>query len=101
MAWRRMRRHAQCTPPPGPGSGTFMPEDQTTTLLIVEDDPGHARLIERNLRRGHLPYPITILRDGQAALDYVLPAQEEQDARRLPPCLVLLDLNLPGCSGME
>jgi CheY-like chemotaxis protein len=83
------------------GQETFMPEDQTTTLLIVEDDPGHARLIERNLRRAHLPYPITILRDGQAALDYVLPVQEEQDARRLPPCLVLLDLNLPGCSGME
>jgi CheY-like chemotaxis protein len=80
---------------------TFMPVDQTTTLLLVEDDPGHARLIERNLQRAHLPYAITILRDGQAALDYVLPAQEGQDARHLPPCLVLLDLNLPGCSGVE
>ena len=80
---------------------TCMPEDQTTTLLLVEDDPGHARLIERNLRRTRLPYAITILRDGQAALDYLLPAQEEQDARHHPPCLVLLDLNLPGCSGVE
>jgi CheY-like chemotaxis protein len=80
---------------------TIMPEDQTTTLLLVEDDPGHARLIERNLQRAHLPYTIIILRDGQAALDYFWPAQEEQDARHLPPCLVLLDLNLSGCSGAE
>jgi CheY-like chemotaxis protein len=78
-----------------------MPVDQTTTLLLVEDDPGHARLIERNLQRAHLPYVITLLRDGQAALDYLLPVQEERSARHLPPCLVLLDLNLPGCSGME
>jgi CheY-like chemotaxis protein len=67
----------------------------------VEDDPGHARLIERNLRRAHLPYAIVVLRDGQAALDYLVPAREEQGARPLLPCLVLLDMNLPGCSGVE
>jgi CheY-like chemotaxis protein len=78
-----------------------MSEDQSPTLLLVEDDPGHARLIERNLRRAHLPYAITILRDGQAALDYLLPAQEEQDTRHPQPYLVLLDLNLPGCRGVE
>ena len=78
-----------------------MPEEPTTTLLLVEDDPGHARLIERNLRRTRLPFVITIVRDGQAALDYLLPAQEKPDARQPSRCLVLLDLNLPGCSGME
>jgi CheY-like chemotaxis protein len=78
-----------------------MLEDQVPTLLLVEDDPGHARLIERNLRRAQLPYTIVVLRDGRAALDYVFQAQEEQSARPPPPCLVLLDLNLPGCSGME
>jgi CheY-like chemotaxis protein len=78
-----------------------MLDHQTTTLLLVEDDPGHARLIERNLLRAPLPYPILILRDGQAALDYLLPAQEGQGARHPSPCLVLLDLNLPDCSGME
>jgi CheY-like chemotaxis protein len=78
-----------------------MPEEPTTTLLLVEDDPGHARLIERNLRRVNFPYPITVLRNGQAALDYIWSAQEEQDGRYLPSCLVLLDLHLPGCSGVE
>ena len=65
------------------------------TLLVVEDDPGHARLIERNLKRAHLPYALVLLGDGQAVLDYVA------SARPLPPCLVLLDLNLPGRSGIE
>ena len=78
-----------------------MPEDQTPTLVVVEDDPGHARLIERNLQRAHLPYAIVLLRDGQAALDYLVPAPQEQGTRHAPPYLVLLDLNLPGCQGME
>src|SRR5574341_408221 len=77
-----------------------MQEDQPT-LLMVEDDPGHARLIERNLRRAHLPYDIVLLRDGQAVLDYLTPARDEGEASHPPPCLVLLDLNLPGRSGVE
>lgn len=78
-----------------------MSEDPFPTLLLVEDDPGHARLIERNLRRARLPYAIVLLRDGQAALDYLLPAQEERSTTPPPPYLVLLDLNLPGCRGVD
>lgn len=71
------------------------------TLLVIEDDPGHARLIERNLRRAHLPYALVLLGDGQAALDYVASAWDTGGGRPLPRCLVLLDLNLPGRSGIE
>jgi CheY-like chemotaxis protein len=77
-------------------------EDRAPTLVVVEDDPGHARLLERNLRRAHWPYPIILLRDGQAALDYLLPPQEGPGTRQpSQPTLVLLDLNLPGCPGVE
>jgi CheY-like chemotaxis protein len=75
--------------------------DPPITLLLVEDDPGHARLIERNLRRAHFPYAIALLHDGRAALDYLLPAWEAQETRHPQPYLVLLDLNLPGCPGTE
>jgi CheY-like chemotaxis protein len=76
--------------------------DQVPTLVVVEDDPGHARLIERNLQRAHLPYPLVLLRDGQAALDFLLPTQEGPGTRQpSQPYLVLLDLNLPGCPGLE
>jgi CheY-like chemotaxis protein len=77
-------------------------EDHAPTLVVVEDDPGHARLIERNLRRAHLPYALVLLGDGQAALDYLLRPREEQGTRHAShPYLVLLDLNLPGCPGVE
>ena len=79
-----------------------MSADQTPMLVVVEDDPGHARLIERNLRRAHLPYTLVLLGDGQAAIDYLLLAREEQGTAQLPqPYIVLLDLNLPGCPGVE
>ncbi len=79
---------------------TRMSEDQPT-LLVVKDDPGHARLIERNLRRAHFPSTIVHLCDGQAALDYLSQARETRGARHPLSCLVLLDLNLPGWSGVE
>ena len=79
-----------------------MREDEALTLVVVEDDPGHARLIERNLRRAHVSYPLVLLRDGQAALDFLVPSQEGPGTRHpAKPYLVLLDLNLPGCSGLE
>lgn len=78
-----------------------MPVHHPTTLVLVEDDPGHARLIERNLRRAHLPYPIVLFRDGQAALDYFFPRCDEEGASHPQPSLVVLDLNLPGCRGVD
>ena len=78
-----------------------MPADHPRTLLLVEDDPGHARLIELHLRRAHVPHAFVLLRDGQAAIDYFWPAQAEEGVRPAQPSLVFLDLNLPGCRGSE
>lgn len=74
-----------------------MPDTQPVTMLLVEDDPGHARLIERNLRRAHITNEIITLTDGDAALAYLF-----RDEPRHPlPLLILLDLNLPGLSGVQ
>lgn len=67
------------------------------TILLIEDDPGHARLIERNLRRGHVANEIRRLSDGQAAVDYLFGEGLEHPL----PLLILLDLNLPGLSGFQ
>ena len=48
-----------------------MSAEQPVTILLVEDDPGHARLIERNLRRALITNPIVTLSDGQQAIDYL------------------------------
>jgi CheY-like chemotaxis protein len=74
---------------------------EAATILLVEDDPGHARLIEKNLRRAHVDNEIVLVSDGQRALDYVL--SEGEHAGSEPPefLLVLLDLNLPVLDGYQ
>ena len=74
---------------------------QHVTMLLVEDDPGHARLIEKNLRRANITNPIVTINDGQKAIDYLF-RQGEYKGKDLPTqLLVLLDLNLPILDGYE
>ena len=74
---------------------------QTTTILLVEDNPGHARLIEKNLRRANISNKIILLSDGQQALDYLFCQGEHVDRRRFRNILMLLDLNLPVLNGYQ
>ena len=69
------------------------------TILIVEDDPGHAKLTERSLRRAHISNAMVILRDGQEALDYLFPAPSYPEEPPDLPLLMLLDLALPVVDG--
>ena len=74
---------------------------QEVTILLVEDDPGHARLIEKNLRRSNINNEIVMLTDGQQAVDYLF-AQGHYGGRKRPsPLLVLLDLNMPVLDGYQ
>ena len=65
-------------------------------ILLAEDDDGHARLIERNLRRAGFINRIVRARDGQEALDIVRRGTSP-DAR----FLLLLDINMPRVDGIE
>ena len=78
-----------------------MPAEQPITILLVEDDPGHARLIERNLRRAHITNDIVTLIDGQQAVDYLFKEDTYAGATHGLPLLLLLDLNLPGLDGTQ
>jgi CheY-like chemotaxis protein len=70
-------------------------------ILLIEDDPGHARLIEKNLRRARLSNDIITKTDGQQALAYLF-GDKDTDVQDLPtPFLVLLDLNLPVLDGYQ
>jgi len=71
------------------------------SIVMVEDDEGHARLIERNIRRAGVNNEIVAFKDGTSALAYLLGADgsgEESSARSL---LILLDLNLPDMTGVD
>ena len=72
-----------------------MSETRQVTILLVEDDPGHARLIEKNLHRSNITNKIVHLTNGQQAIDYLF------DEKNAAPLLVLLDLNMPVLDGYQ
>jgi CheY-like chemotaxis protein len=78
-----------------------MPKTQEVTILLVEDDPGHARLIEKNLRRSNITNHIVTASDGQQAVDYLFGTGEHAGNDLPSPLLVLLDLNLPVLDGYQ
>jgi CheY-like chemotaxis protein len=71
------------------------------TIIMIEDDEGHARLIEKNIRRAGVNNQIIPFTNGTDALAYLLGADgsgEDSAGRHL---LVLLDLNLPDMTGVS
>jgi DNA-binding response OmpR family regulator len=67
---------------------------------MIEDDEGHARLIERNIRRSGINNEIVPFSNGTDALKYLL-GNGTSVARRGEALLILLDLNLPDMTGLD
>jgi DNA-binding response OmpR family regulator len=74
---------------------------KTVIIVMIEDDEGHARLIERNIRRAGVSNEIVAFASGTAALNYLLGADGLGSASAERAMLVLLDLNLPDMSGVD
>ena len=70
-------------------------------IAMIEDDEGHARLIEKNLRRAGVHNEIVPLADGARALDYLFGPDGTGEVNKGRTLLVLLDLNLPDMSGID
>jgi CheY-like chemotaxis protein len=66
-------------------------------IVMVEDDHGHAKLIEKNIRRANISNEIVHFDSGQPALDYLF----SEEIRANGPMLILLDLNLPDMQGTD
>ena len=76
-----------------------MTDHRSVSIVMIEDDEGHARLIEKNIRRAGILNEITHFTDGTSALDYLF---NDTDGPALNgPALILLDLNLPDMSGTD
>jgi DNA-binding response OmpR family regulator len=76
-------------------------EAQAVTIVMVEDDEGHARLIEKNIRRAGVNNEIIPFTDGTSALEYMLGSDGSGEASARRHLLVLLDLNLPDMTGVD
>lgn len=73
---------------------------QDVVILIADDDHGHARLIEKNLRRAALNNPIERFEDGKAVLDFLFRRGDRQ-CQPETPYLLLLDIRMPKVDGLD
>jgi chemotaxis family two-component system response regulator Rcp1 len=68
-------------------------------ILLVEDNPGDARLTVEALKEGRVPTELHVASDGDEAMAFLRKEGRFADAPR--PDMILLDLNLPRRSGAE
>jgi CheY-like chemotaxis protein len=71
------------------------------SIVMIEDDEGHARLIEKNIRRAGVNNEIVPFQTGGVALNYLFGADGSGEPSSGRSMLILLDLNLPDMSGVE
>jgi CheY-like chemotaxis protein len=71
------------------------------TILMIEDDEGHARLIERNIRRSGVNNEIIPFSNGTEAVKYLFGNDDTGQHHKGQALLILLDLNLPDMTGID
>ncbi|MGA8178553.1 MAG: response regulator [Desulfobacterales bacterium] len=71
-------------------------------ILLVEDEPAHAELTRRAIRKAGNANRVFTVSDGEEALDYLYHRGKYEDDVKYPfPGLILLDIKLPGIDGIE
>lgn len=71
------------------------------TIIMIEDDEGHARLIEKSLRAAGIANAIVVFTDGASALSHFFGQDGWGGVSAGAALLILLDLNLPDMDGGE
>lgn len=74
-------------------------DGEPADVLLVEDNPGDARLTQEAFREGNVQVTLHVVTDGIEALDFLHRRRAHEDAPR--PDIVLLDINLPRLNGDE
>lgn len=70
-------------------------------IVMIEDDEGHARLIERNIRRSGVNNEIIPFTNGTDAIKYLFGSDGTGSDHKDQALLILLDLNLPDMTGID
>jgi len=78
-----------------------MTQGESVNILLVEDDPGHARLVEKNLRRAGIMNDIMVCSDGQEAVDFLFSTNNHELVHVQGRLLIMLDLNMPIMDGYQ
>jgi two-component system, chemotaxis family, response regulator Rcp1 len=72
---------------------------RTLEILMVEDNPGDARLTREALKQAKVLHNLSLVEDGEAAIEFLYQRGAYTHAPR--PDLILLDLNLPKRDGRD
>ncbi len=76
--------------------------NELSIILLVEDNPDDAELIQYAFEKAGTQNPLVIVTNGDAAVDYISRTGAYADRKGHPlPELILLDLKLPRRSGFE
>jgi CheY-like chemotaxis protein len=71
-------------------------------VLIIEDNEDDVFMLQHAIRKAGITNPIHVVRTGEDAIAYLAGADRYSDWNRFPlPSIVLLDLKLPGLSGLD
>jgi CheY-like chemotaxis protein len=75
---------------------------QPVKILLVEDNVQDIEITQRAFAKGRVRNELTVVRDGEEAIDYLYHRGKYQDPATSPrPGMILLDLNLPKVGGLE
>ena len=66
-------------------------------ILCIDDDPDDREMIRDVLKACDPRFHVAEASDGREALDYL----RSEEALTNPPCLIILDMNMPRLSGRE
>ncbi|MGD8320136.1 MAG: response regulator [Gemmatimonadota bacterium] len=78
------------------------PRGQAFVVLVVEDEPDHAALIQAAFAYRDFPCVVHVTGSSEEAIDYLLGRWPFDNRGRHPlPNVIILDLGLPGLGGLE
>jgi len=69
-------------------------DEASIAILLAEDSPSDAQIIQRSLKKGSVSNPLVVAPDGQVALDLV-----REPSSRFG--VLILDIHLPKVGGLE
>ena len=76
--------------------------DSKPHILLVEDNNDDIELTMLAFQRSRIANRVDVVKDGEAALDYLVGRGDYQDNTSAPmPAVVLLDIQLPKLDGLE
>jgi len=71
------------------------------TIIIAEDDEGHALLIKRNLKRSGIANPILHFKNGEEVLSFFFDKDSDYFSNNESAYIILLDIKMPKVDGIE